>query len=121
MKLSLINIPWPTDALWDVPFNITTEVRKTVCFLYVRMLEERDNVVWIIMQYFWCKVQRRKTAYPAGYNKGHRWKVTGHTIQITGHASGAGVRALLTRLRTSLAMLLVSLESIPTSDKKKKH
>ena len=39
-------------------------------------------------------------------------------LQVTGHVSGAGVRALLTRLRTSLAMLLVSLESIPTSDKK---
>lgn len=48
-------------------------------------------------------------------------KVTGqHTSQVTGHASGAGVRALLTRLRTSLAMLLVSLESIPSSDKKQK-
>lgn len=62
------------------------------------------------MQYFSCNVQRRNTAHPAGY---------GHTRQVTGHVSGAGVRALLTRLRTSLAILLVSLESIPTSDKKK--
>ena len=71
------------------------------------------------MQYFSCSVQLRETAYPAGYSEGHRSTVTGHASRITGHASEAGVRALLTRLRTSLAMLLVSLESIPTSDKKK--
>lgn len=101
------------------PLISQQQLAKQFVLWYVRMLEEWGNVVWIIMQYFSCNVQRRKTAYPAVYNKGHRSKVTGHTSQITGHSSGAGVRALLTRLRTSLAMLLVSLESIPTSDKKK--
>ena len=37
----------------------------------------------------------------------------------SGYTSGTGVRAVLTLLRTSLAMLFVSLASIPTSAKGK--
>lgn len=102
--------------LFSNSFSKTWRTKLTQVYLHVLI---SISIEWTELMWAWSQIHCNLVFVWFCFSQIYGKKMRLVFLVYLHHSSGAGMRALLTRLRTSFVMLFVTLESSPTSVRRK--